>query len=81
MAYFNYHARAKNLIKTDHCFAVSIFKNYHNIKPALVLYFDNHSHMPIRDYMWEDYILILKEKNLSINNPDNIDLSKFPSVD
>ena len=33
MAYFNYHAKAKNLIKTNHLIAVTIFEKYHHIYP------------------------------------------------
>ena len=72
MAYFNYHAKAKKLIKSGYCFAATIFKNYHNIKPALVLYFYNNQPMPIREYMWQDYLPLLLEKNIKVEN-SNID--------
>lgn len=75
MTYYNYHAIAKNLLKSGHCFSVSIFSNYHNIKPALVLYFDNHKPIPIREYMWQDYLQIIKEQNLKILNEENIKLN------
>ena len=29
---------------------------YNGISPALVLYFEGHRPMPIRDYMWSRYI-------------------------
>ena len=75
MGYYNYHAIAKNLLKTGHCFSVSVFSNYHNIRPALVFYFDNHKPIPIREYMWHGYLPILKELNLQILNPENIKLN------
>lgn len=81
MTYFNYHAKAKNLISSGHCMSVSLFKNYHNIKPAMVFYFDNNFPMPIREYMWNDYLPLINKHNLTINNPDNIDLDQFSSVD
>ena len=81
MTYFNYHAKAKKLITSGHCMSVTLFKSYHNIKPAMVLYFNNNFPMPIRDYMWKDYLPLIEENQISINNPDNINLSEFTSVD
>lgn len=81
MTYFNYHAKAKMLISNGNCISASIFSNYHHIRPALVLYFENNIPIPIRDYMWNDYINLLKENNISINNPENINLEQFTSVD
>ena len=75
MTYFNFHAKAKRLIKDDHCFSATIFENYHNIKPALVLYFENNKPIPIRDYMWQDYLPLLFERKIPINNPSNIELN------
>lgn len=72
MAYYNYHAIAKRLIESNHLLGVSIFSTYHHISPALVLYFDNHRPVPIREYMWNDYLPIIKSKNIQILNPDNI---------
>lgn len=77
MSYFNYHAKAKRLINLGHCISVSIFKNYHNIKPAMVLYFDNNIPIPIRDYMWQDYLPLIKNSEIPITNVDNIDLNQF----
>lgn len=68
MVYFNYHAKAKALIKNENCFAATIFENYHNIKPALVLYFNNNQPLPIREYMWEEYSQLLKQHNISIQD-------------
>ena len=80
MTYFNYHAKAKKLLKDGHCMSVSIFRNYHNIRPAMVLYFDNNFPMPIREYMWNEYFPLIKAQDLKINNIDNIDLNHFTSV-
>lgn len=74
MTYYNYHAIAKNLIKNGNCFAVSIFENYHNIRPALVLYFNNHKPIPIREYMWSDYLPLINKQNIAVDNPNNIPL-------
>ena len=68
MAYFNYHAKAKNLIKTNHLIAVTIFEKYHHIYPAMVLYFDVSKPIPIREYMWEDYIPLINQVNVKIED-------------
>lgn len=68
MTYYNYHAMAKRLIKEGHCISAIMFKRYHHIYPALVLYFDNHKPMPIREYMWKDYFELLKECEIKIAN-------------
>lgn len=64
--YYNYHARAKHLIKNGNCIGASIFNQYHHIYPALVLYFDNHKPIPIREYMWSDYLRLLNEADINI---------------
>lgn len=60
MSYFNYHAKAKNLIATGHLVRFEIVTKWGNISPALVLYFDNNRPMPIREYRWDEYSDILK---------------------
>ncbi len=74
MTYYNYHAIAKHLLQTGHCIAVNIFSEYHHIYPAMVLYFDNHRPIPIRQYRWDEYLDLIKEQNLNIINPENIPL-------
>ena len=64
--YYNYHAIAKKLIAANHTLGASFFDRYHHISPALVIYFDNHKPIPIREYMWDDYIHLLNEKNIKI---------------
>lgn len=70
--YYNYHAIAKNLIKNNCCIACTVFEKYHHISPALVLYFSFHRPIPIREYMWQDYIPLLIEKGVEIE--DNLNL-------
>lgn len=55
MAYFNYHAKLKRLIKEGRLLAVQFFESYHGISPAMVLYFDNETPMPIREQRFEEY--------------------------
>jgi len=40
MSYFNYHAKAKRLIKDGHLVGYEFVDNWNGIKPALVLYFE-----------------------------------------
>lgn len=54
--YYNYHAQAKKLIDEGHLIRCEIVDQWNNIKPALVLYFDNHKPMPIRSYRWDEYL-------------------------
>ena len=81
MTYFNYHAKAKRLIENENCLSATIFLNYHNIKPALVLYFENNIPIPIRNYKWNEYFPLLKKHNININNPHNIILNQFTTID
>ena len=74
MPYYNYHAIAKKLIENNHLIAVSIFPVYKNIRPAMVLYFDNHRPIPIREYMWDDYLDKIHNKKIEIINEHNIPL-------
>ena len=74
MPYYNYHAIAKKLIENNHLIAVSIFPEYKNIRPAMVLYFDNHRPIPIREYMWDDYLDKIHNKKIEIINEHNFPL-------
>ncbi len=57
--YYNYHAKAKQLISEGHLINFEIVDKWNSISPALVLFFNNHKPMPIRQYMWDDYMPIL----------------------
>ena len=57
--YYNYHAKAKQLIKEGHLVRYEIVDKWNSIEPALVFFFDNHKPMPIRQYRWDEYFLIL----------------------
>ena len=59
MAYFNYHAKAQNLIKSGHLLKYEIVEKWGNIAPALVLYFDNNRPMPIREHKIDYYINLI----------------------
>ena len=66
MGYYNYHAKAMNLIKSGHCVGAKILKKHKNVEPALVLFFDCHRAMPIREYKWHIYLPILSSHNVKI---------------
>ena len=63
MGYYNYHARAKSLIAAGHLVKMEIVERWGAISPALVLYFDNHRPMPIREYRWDEYLQFGEEDN------------------
>ena len=66
MGYYNYHAQCKKLINSNHLIGASLFKRYKHISPALVLYFDNHKPIPIREYKFNEYFELLKNLNIEI---------------
>lgn len=60
--YFNYHAKAKNLIKNGKLIDYKIVENYNNISPALLLIFDELV-MPIRQHRWQEYFDLIEQMN------------------
>lgn len=66
MTYFNYHAKAQNLIKNGHCIKAELKEKHNGICPALVLYFDNNPPMPIRQHKFYDYFELLKQHNVFV---------------
>lgn len=54
--YYNYHAKAKRLIREGHLTGWKIVEKYNKISPALILYFDNEKPMPIREHRFDEYI-------------------------
>ena len=61
MSYFNYHAKAKNLIASVHLVRFEIVPKWGNIAPDLVLYFDNNRPMPIRQHRFDEYLKLLQK--------------------
>ena len=60
MGYFNYHAKAKRLIKEGTLVCYKIVDNYNGIKPAMVLFFKNNRPIPIREHRWKEYLEIIR---------------------
>ncbi len=69
MGYFNYHAKAKNLIKQGHLTNFEFVEEYNKISPALVLYFEDGSKMPIREHRFAEYVLLI---NIYFNCEKNV---------
>ncbi|MDO4276525.1 MAG: thermostable hemolysin delta-VPH [Eubacteriales bacterium] len=59
MPYFSYHSTAKKLIAEGHLIKYEIVEDWNGIRPALVLYFDDHRPMPIRESRWAEYTGLL----------------------
>ena len=60
--YYNYHAKVKQLINEGHLVRYEIVEEWNSISPALVFFFDNHKPMPIREYRWDEYFLLIERK-------------------
>lgn len=66
MSYFNYHAKVKKLIRDKKLKNYYLVEEYHGIRPALILEFNDEKYkiLPIRFHRWEEYFdLIDKYKN------------------
>lgn len=63
MPYFNYHAKAKSLIKDGKLRGYIFVEEYNGISPALILFFDDIKRpiMPIREHRFSEYLDLLKE--------------------
>lgn len=60
--HFNYHAKVKKIINEDKITKIEIVDNYHDICPAMLIYFENHPPVPIREHKWDEYIAYLNEE-------------------
>ena len=63
MPYFNYHATARRLIREGRLCGFRFVDEYHGIRPALLLFFDDPDHpiMPIRPHRFDDYLPLLSQ--------------------
>lgn len=66
MAYFNYHATASRLIAEGHLTGAIRTEDWHGIKPALVLFFDNHRPMPVRIHRFHEYVAKIERAGITI---------------
>lgn len=63
--YYNYHGRATQLIKEGHLSSYEYLDEYNGISPCLLLHFDNHRPMPIREHRFAYYEELIQKH---INN-------------
>ena len=63
MAYYNYHGRIKQLIAEGHLKNMKIMDRWNQIALAMVLFFDNHKPMPVREYRWDEYFILLNGRS------------------
>ena len=59
MPYFNYHAKVKNKIKEVGIEGVEIVKEYHGIKPAMLIHLKNGETYPIREHKFLEYMSLI----------------------
>ncbi len=62
MAYYNYHGIIRKKILDGMLVKYEIVENYKKISPALVLYFEDGSVYPIREYRWGEYLPVIERK-------------------
>lgn len=61
LMYFNYHGKAMKMIREGRLCGYEFVEKWNNISPALVLFFYDHSPMPIRQDKWPDYMKIIQK--------------------
>ncbi|MBE6124640.1 MAG: hypothetical protein E7184_03845 [Erysipelotrichaceae bacterium] len=59
--YYSYHNNIKKKIKEGKLIGYEYVEEYHNIKPALLLYFENGTIYPIRESSWYLYYSLLNK--------------------
>ena len=74
--YFNYHAKIKNKIKENKLVLVDVVNDYHAIKPAMILYFNDSKPMVVRVYRFKEYFDIFNDTGFT-NIKFKIDLDEF----
>lgn len=62
MGYYNYHAMIKKRILSGESFEYELKDEYHNIAPCLLIKFNDKIY-PIREYRWDEYFEIFKQKS------------------
>ena len=78
VVYFNYHAKVKHLIEQGHATTWEIVEEYHNIRPCLLIYFDDDKIFPIRQHKFEEYIFLMTK--LGVENCSKKGIDNFQKV-
>ncbi len=61
MTYFNYHAKAKRLIKEGKLVSYEFREKHNKISPVLLLFFEDGQVMPIREHRFLEYIALIEK--------------------
>ncbi|MFA6860581.1 MAG: thermostable hemolysin delta-VPH [Clostridia bacterium] len=64
MTWFSYHGKAKKLIASGKLTDIKFYDIWNKISPAMVLFFENEKPMPIREYRWNEYFILLKSNEI-----------------
>lgn len=59
--YYNYHKVIQRKIKNCELEYFEIVEEYHNINPALLLYFKDGTVKPIREKRWIEYFVLINK--------------------
>ena len=64
MAYFSYHNKIKKMIRDGKLISYSFSEDYHGIRPALLLFFNDEKYnvMPVRKERWAEYLPITEKE-------------------
>lgn len=64
--YYNYHGIIKQKIKNNQLIKVVFKEEYHKIKNVMLLYFDDGTIKPIREYRWLEYFVLIDKYNKKV---------------
>ncbi len=59
--YYNYHARIAQLLEGGHLTEYKYLDEYNKISPCLLLFFDNHRPMPVREKHFDRYMELVNK--------------------
>lgn len=60
MKYYNYHGIIRKKLLEGMLIKYEILEAYNKVKPALVIYFEDGTAYPIREYRWHEYLPVLE---------------------
>ncbi len=64
--YYNYHGIIKKKIKENKLVNIEFKEKYNNINNVMILYFNDGTKYPIREYRFLEYSIILKNYDFEI---------------
>ena len=63
---YSYHGVAKKLIREGRLTKAVFYKKQNGLENVLVLFFDSHRPMPVREYRIIEYLPLLAERGIEI---------------